>query len=66
MTAEEVWDRYLYGEQTVAEISTQSGVSPSTIKRLLATTASKVPKRHTRKRNDWYNDWYSMIDRLIG
>lgn len=36
-----MWDRYLHGKQTVAEISTQSGVSPSTIKRLLATVSFK-------------------------
>ena len=39
ITAEEVWEHYLHGKQTVAEISAQSGVSPSTIKRLLATVS---------------------------
>ena len=32
---------FLHGKQTVAEISAQSGVSPSTIKRLLATVSFK-------------------------
>ena len=41
LTAEEVWDRYLHGKQTVSEISVQTGVSPSTIKRLLATVSFK-------------------------
>ena len=41
LTADEVWDRYLHGKQTVSEISAQTGVSPSTIKRLLATVSFK-------------------------
>lgn len=41
ITAEEVWEHYLHGKQTVAEISAQSGVSPSTIKRQLATVSFK-------------------------
>ena len=41
LTADEVWERYLHGKQTVSEISVQTGVSPSTIKRLLATVSFK-------------------------
>lgn len=41
LSAEEVWERYLHGKQTVAEISSQTGVSASTIKRLLASVSFK-------------------------
>lgn len=37
LSAEEVWDQYLEGKQTVAEIAHHKGVSWSTVKRLLAT-----------------------------
>lgn len=36
LTEDEVWDMYLHGKQTTADISVRTGVSPSTIKRILA------------------------------
>lgn len=36
LTEDEVWDMYLHGKQTAAEISARTGVSPSTVKRILS------------------------------
>lgn len=46
LAAAEVWDQYLNGKQTIAEIARHNGVSASTVKRLLATVkfAWRQPK----------------------
>lgn len=36
LTEDEVWDMYLHGKQTAAEISVRTGVSTSTVKRILS------------------------------
>lgn len=36
LTEDEVWNMYLNSKQTAAEISTKTGVSPSTVKRILS------------------------------
>lgn len=37
ITTDYIWEMYLHGKQTVAQISAETGLSPSTIKRRLAT-----------------------------
>lgn len=36
VTKEEIWEQYLHGKQTIAQISESKGISPSTVKRRLA------------------------------
>lgn len=36
VTKEEIWEQYLHGKQTIAQISESMGISPSTVKRRLA------------------------------
>ena len=41
ITAETIWEKYLQGKQTIAQISNNTGLSPSTIKRRLASISIK-------------------------